>query len=234
MLPHQQILEFLPDYALGTLNNDNAVAVSEHVAGCTTCRAKLQLWQATVDDLALAALPVAVPDSLHQRLMQQVAPIKAQPASTRLGRLNWLRHTAPVWGAVAVLLLAGLFASNLSLRRQVIQLEHNPAPMTTIPMRSDEATSTASGVIVVSADGEYGTLVVQDLPQLSADKAYQLWLIKNGQLTSGGTFIVDEHGYTSLEIESPLDLDQYDAFNITIELTSGSSQPTGPKILNSP
>jgi anti-sigma factor RsiW len=234
MISHEQILEALSDYALDSLDDDSAVAISEHIAGCPVCRAELQVWQATVDELALAAPPVATPNSLHQRLMHDIAPGKDQPAAGRPDWLNWLRRTAPVWGAVAVLLLVGLFARNLILRQQVTQFEDNAAPMATISMFGNEAANAASGVIVVSADGEYGTLVVQHLPELPADKAYQLWLIQNGQRTSGGTFTVDEHGYTAKEIESPLDLDQYDAFDITIEPSGGSPGPTGPKILGSP
>jgi anti-sigma-K factor RskA len=234
MLTHEQILEILPDYALGSLDTDSAVAVSEHVAGCATCRAELQAWQATVGQLALAAPPVAPPDGLHRQLMQRVAPVNVRASATQPGRLAWLHSTAPVWGAVVVLLLVGLVAVNLNLSRQVTQFELSAPPMAVIPLTSEAADSAASGLVVVSADGEYGTLVVQDLPQLPADKAYQLWLIQNGQRTSGAVFTVDEHGYVALEIESPLPLDQYDAFGITLEPVGGSPGPTGSKILGSP
>lgn len=234
MLNHEQILELLPDYALGNLAGDEAVAVSEHLVSCAACRAELQQWQATVDQLALAVPLANVPADLHQRLMTRIAPAKPQPARVQLGWLAWLRRSAPVWGAVALLLLVGLFASNLNLRQQLSQYEQHTAPMAAIPMLGEDPADPASGVVVVSADGEYGTLVVQHLPELPAEQVYQLWLIQNGQRTDGGTFTVDEHGYTAMEIAAPQDLALYDAFGVTIEPVGGSSGPTGPKVLGSP
>lgn len=234
MLNHEQVLEILPDYALDNLTEDDAVAVSEHLVGCAVCRAELQIWQNTVDQLALAVPVAAVPDDLHRRLMARIASPKPQPATVQQNWLTWLRRSAPAWGAVAVLLLVGLFASNLSLRQQLTQHEQNVAPMAAIPMVCDDPADPASGVVVVSADGEYGTLVVQHLPELSTEQVYQLWLIQNGQRTDGGTFSVDEHGYTAVEIEAPQDLALYDAFGVTIEPTGGSPGPTGPKVLGSP
>ncbi len=237
MLNHEHVIDNLPEYALGSLDDDLTVAMSEHIAGCAACRQELQLWQAVTDQLALAAPSLAPPAALEQTLMRQIAPPGRPPAATPSTPFwaGWLRRSAPVWGAVALLLLVGLFISNLNLRQQlVLQAEHNAAPMAAIPMYSTSATDAASGVVVISADGEYGTLVVQHMPELSARQVYQLWLIENGQRTDGGTFVVDEHGYTAMEIEAPQDLALYDAFGITIEPTGGSPGPTGPKVLGSP
>jgi anti-sigma-K factor RskA len=231
-LNHDQIFETLPDFALGSLDDDSATTISEHVAGCPACRDELQLWQITVDQLALAIPPQAPPADLHQRLMQRVAPPQAPPP-VQPTWLAWLRRNPPVWAAAMILLVGGLLVSNLNLRRQLAQYQQTSAPMIAIPMLSAQPATAASGVVVVSADGEYGTLVVQHLPELPAEKVYQLWLIQNGQRASGGIFTVDEHGYTALEIESPQHLNQYDAFGVTIEPAGGSSGPTGPKVLGS-
>ncbi|GAB4442304.1 MAG: anti-sigma factor [Anaerolineae bacterium] len=234
MLNHLETSENLPEYALGSLNDDLAVAVSEHVAGCAACRSELLLWQAVADQLALAAPPGDPPPALEQRLMRQIAPPIRAAAPKRSDWLAWLRRTSPLWAAAAMLLLAVLGVNNLNLRQQVLEHQQHTAPMAAIPMYGASAEDPASGVVVVSADGEYGTLVVQHLPELPDHQVYQLWLIENGQRTNGGTFKVDEHGYTALEIESPQDLVLYDAFGVTVEPAGGSPGPTGPKVLGSP
>ena len=86
-------------------------------------------------------------------------------------------------------------------------------------------------MIVMSLDGEYGTLVVDHLPNLEAERQYQLWLVRDGIRTSGGIFSVSEEGYASLIVSSPDPLDSYQAFGITIEPSGGSPGPTGERVL---
>ena len=90
---------------------------------------------------------------------------------------------------------------------------------------------TARGKIVVSTDGKYGTLVVENLEALDPSEQYQLWLIKDGKRTSGGVFSVDEKGYAAVVIDAPLPLVEYSSFGITIEPAGGSPGPTGPKVM---
>jgi anti-sigma-K factor RskA len=84
---------------------------------------------------------------------------------------------------------------------------------------------------VVSLDGEHGTLVVDGLAALGEEQQYQLWLIQDGQRTSGGVFSVSEEGYGSLWISSPEPLSSYSTFGITIEPAGGSPGPSGDKVL---
>jgi anti-sigma-K factor RskA len=73
--------------------------------------------------------------------------------------------------------------------------------------------------------------VVDHLGALSPEQQYQLWLIQDGKRTSGGVFSVSSEGYASLVIASPLPLDAYSAFGVTIEPQGGSPAPTGEKVL---
>ena len=67
---------------------------------------------------------------------------------------------------------------------------------------------------------------MDQLPQLGPEQQYQLWLIQDGQRTSGSVFSVDEDGYRRIKIESPLPLQDYESFGITIEPAGGvSSRP---------
>jgi anti-sigma-K factor RskA len=106
-----------------------------------------------------------------------------------------------------------------------------PGVLRTINLTGTEAAPEATGLLVVSLDGEHGTLVVDGLAPLGQEQQYQLWLIQDGQRTSGGVFSVSEEGYGSLWISSPEPLSSYGAFGITIEPAGGSPGPTGDKVL---
>ncbi len=86
-------------------------------------------------------------------------------------------------------------------------------------------------MLVISRDGDHGTLVVDGLSALDPAQQYQLWLIRNGKRTSGGVFSVDQQGYGSLWVKSQAPLISYTSFGITIEPAGGSPGPTGKKVL---
>jgi anti-sigma-K factor RskA len=103
--------------------------------------------------------------------------------------------------------------------------------MRTVALNGTEVVPNASGLIVISLDGEHGTLVVDGLPPLDGSHQYQLWLIDDGQRQSGGVFSVDQEGYGALWVSSPEPLSDYSAVGITIEPAGGSPGPTGDKVM---
>jgi anti-sigma-K factor RskA len=159
---------------------------------------------------------------------------RVQTPSPAPARMPWwqrfadlVRRTAPVWGTVAAVLVLVLAVSNLWLLNQAEQAK----AMRTIALRGTEDAPDAIGTIIVSVDGDHGAIVVDSLDPLDAEHQYQVWLIKNGQRTSGGVFSVDEDGYGVLWLSSPQSLASYDAVGITIEPAGGSPGPTGIKVL---
>jgi anti-sigma-K factor RskA len=132
---------------------------------------------------------------------------------------------------VVVLVLA---VSNLVLWQQVQQLHpaSQAARFTTIALAGTNVDPQAQGLIVMSNNGKYGTLVVENLPALDVNHQYQLWLIQNGQRTNGGTFSVPQNGYTSMWIDTEQPLSSFTSFGITIEPVGGSPEPTGESVLS--
>lgn len=230
MTTHQDIENLIPAYALNCLDEDEALLLAEHLAACPACRDEMLAYQRTVNQLALAAPPTEPSPQLQQRLARRIRPANA--ATSRQAARSWwqtvlagFKQSAPVWGAVAVVLLIGLGLAN------VWPVTPASQPMRVVSLAPTQAAPTASGVMVVSSDGEYGAVIVENLPHLPSDQQYQLWLIDDGQRTSGAIFSVDEHGYRAVQVESPRYLIDYDGFGITIEPAGGSPGPTGPKVL---
>jgi anti-sigma-K factor RskA len=134
----------------------------------------------------------------------------------------------PVWRPLSLLLILVLVASNALLWQR---LNRMPATFATINLSGTAVAPQATGLIVISSDGQHGTLVVQQLPALPAAQAYQLWLRKDGQRISGGVFSVTDDGYRSLWVGAPDPLGSYQEFGVTIEPAGGSHDPTGAKVL---
>ena len=238
MVLEEHVTDLLPAFALGCLDEDEARLVTAHLAACPVCSVELRSYQAVSEALPLAVPMAEPPPILKQRLMAQIQQASAIPSQPQPGwwqRFNQgLRRTSPAWGLAGLVLVAALLASNLLLLQQVNRLTAaTPPPVTgqIVAMQHTDAAPDATGLIALSKDGEYGTLMVDHLPPLGKDQQYQLWLVKDGKRTSGGVFSVNWDGYGSLWVNSPERLADYTAFGITIEPTGGSPGPTGAKVL---
>lgn len=247
MAEETHVLEQLPAHALGVLEAVEASQVDAHLLGCTICRAELRSWQAATVDLALAAPPAAPPADLKDRLMERVSTLGATAPAGSAGRARpagagrpspgpWWQRLLPAWSLASLLLIVALGAFSLAQWQRLNRLETVTAPggMRAVALAGTEAEPLATGFVLIGADGRNGAMVVDRLPPLGEDREYQVWLIRNGERTSGAVFATDEDGYRGLRLEAPLSLFEYDEVGVTIEPAGGSPQPTGPRVLGGP
>lgn len=230
------VLDLLPAYTIGSLEADERNRVEEHLLSCWICRDESRAFQTVADELSLA-VPVAEPSSdLKDRLMQRVRSTRpkdqergAQPVSTR----PFWERLLPAWGLASLFLIVGLAASSFILWQRVNNLQVATAPggMRAVPLSATDAAPSATGFVLMSADGEDGALIVDGLPPLGESQQYQLWLVRDGQRTSGAVFSTDEKSYGGTRIRAPRSLLEYSAVGITIEPAGGSTQPTGEQVL---
>jgi anti-sigma-K factor RskA len=228
------VLDLLPAYAIGGLDADEARIVEEHLLSCWICRAESAVFQDVVGQLSLA-LPAAVPPpDLKDRLLQRVQTARPQqPIPVARSARSWLERLLPVWGLASFALIILLAVFSLALWQRLNHLEFltSPGGMRAVPLSSPDAASRATGFIVISADGDEGAIVVDGLPPLGESLQYQVWLIRDGQRTSGAVFSTDEKSYGGTRIKVSGSLLEYSAVGITIEPFGGSPQPTGEKVL---
>jgi anti-sigma-K factor RskA len=231
------VSEMIPAYALDILDPSETRLVAEHLQTCTRCQDELRAYRQVVDDLPLAMAETEPPRHLKEGIMGQVRKPKAVSESQI--QTGWwenlkerLVFRTPAWGLVSLALILVLGASNLFLWSRLNRIEQTTSTtLASVPLTSSESIPMATGMLVISQDGEHGTLIVDGLPVLDPSQQYQLWLIKDGQRTSGGVFSVDAEGYGSLWIESPRPLVSYQGVGITIEPAGGSPGPTGDRVL---
>jgi anti-sigma-K factor RskA len=231
------VLDLLPAYVLGGLDAEEASRVEEHLSSCLICRDESNAFQTAADQLSFAA-PEAVPSSdLKDRLMQRVQATRPQPRTpAQIPSRSWLERLLPVWSLASLFLIFVLAGFNLFLWQRLNRLEviTSPGGMRAVSLHAQDAASRATGFVLISADGDSGALVVDGLPPLGESQQYQLWLIRDGERTSGAVFSTDERSYGGTRIRAPSSLLAYSAVEITIEPSGGSSQPTGDDVLGGP
>jgi anti-sigma-K factor RskA len=227
MQDHQDLLDNIPAYALGTLDPIDAEMLASHIASCSECQAELRLYQQTADHIGLGVADHAPSAGLKDRLFSQITQEPAaekEPAKWK----QWFSQR-PAFALVSVGLVLVLAVSNLLLWNQVRGFRN--LAFKVVQLSATEVLPDAAGMIVISGDGRYGTLVASNLTQLPDDQQYQLWLIQDGERTSGGVFSVSRGGYAALRVSSQQPLDSFTAVGITIEPYGGSPGPTGDKVL---
>ncbi|HET6443215.1 MAG TPA: anti-sigma factor [candidate division Zixibacteria bacterium] len=240
----QHIFEIIPAYALGSLDVGETEVASRHLAVCETCRAELVAYEEVVDALPLAASEFEPSPVLKERLMQRVSSASAsdkggvEPVASPESGSSWWQRVAealrilingPSWRPVALVFAVVLVVSNVLIWQQTNKPD--PNSWRRIGLTGTVVAPDATGIIYISADGRNGTLIVDRLPQLGSENEYQLWLIEDGERSSGAIFSVDEDGYRGIQIESVEPLENFDSFGITIEPAGGSPGPTGERVL---
>lgn len=234
MPDNAHVFDQLPAFALGSLDHDEVAQVEQHLSSCLICRDELKGFQDAVGQLSFAA-PLAAPSpALKERLMQRVQATKPQPNSPdAIPARPWFERLLPAWGLASLVLILALGAMNLLLWQRFNHIEFltSSAGMRAVPLSPSDASSPATGFVLVSADGSDGALIVDGLPQLDESQQYQLWLFRNGERTSGAVFSTDENAYGGTRIRAPESLLEYSAVGITVEPAGGSAQPTGRQVL---
>ena len=96
---HDRIDELLAGYALRSLTGEDAAEadrlLSQHVPDCARCRETLLALSDTVADLALAAEPIAPPETLLPRLHRELEPRGSAPRGRAAGRRRGRRRRGP-------------------------------------------------------------------------------------------------------------------------------------------
>jgi anti-sigma-K factor RskA len=237
--PHR---DNLAAYALGALDADDIPALESHLAGCQDCWTELADYQSVTMGL-LQSLPSQMPPSgLRRRLISKL-PSHRKQVPVRFAQFS-LKQVATV---LVVLVLLGLnFNSSMQIRalqqQQLVLAQQLSTGQAAIAMLAYPGTQALpvnadvqklTGSMLVDKDMDSAVLVLWGLPQIEAGKTYQIWLIdESGKRISAGLFDpVNEQGYTTVSIQSPVPIGQFVGLGVTIEPRGGSEGPTGPRVL---
>lgn len=223
--------EYLPAFALGCLEHEEADEVRNHLLTCMSCRADLSSLEEVSSLLAYAAPQVHPSPALKHKLLIPHDSLTGYAWFERL--LNHFPRLVPAASLMAVILTVIFGASNLILWHQTKtpELFEEFAEYPFVLLKGTEVMPGAEGRLIADLNSKQGLLLVDSLSPLKNTSQYQLWLIRNGERTSGAVFSVNGHGMACVLVSSKRPLTDYDSFGITIEPYGGSSGPSGKKVL---
>jgi anti-sigma-K factor RskA len=96
-----------------------------------------------------------------------------------------------------------------------------------VQLVSTEDSSAVEATVLYNPTGDLGLLFSDQFPELSPDRAYQLWLLRGEQSpVSAGLFQVDDQGHSVLVFRPSEPIESYDAIAVSTEPASGSEAPT--------
>jgi anti-sigma-K factor RskA len=247
---HEALAELAAVHALGALEGEDLARFRAHLeTGCPECSRALGDWRAALVLLA-QDLREPPPRRLRSAIMARIAPHPGRPPTRArfwIG-LRWAASVAVAAGLLAVIASAfvavryeartGQLAREIATLHERMRQEdllgrllRDPATRV-VPLAGLEVSPGAQGRIVWH-ERQGGVLFATNLPPVPRDKAYELWIITEGQPLPAGVFNVDVGGHGRLTVAPLPEGLQADRFAVTLEPSAGVAAPTGPMYLAS-
>ena len=260
---HEQFAEDLALYALGSLQGDELAALETHLAGCSSCRLELDQLRGDMALMALPAAGPRPPVRAKERLMKAIAQEPRQDlrsvGQAAPARPSWWRTATLAVISAAALVILLLVRQDTNLIHQAQGLAQQVASMQSDSLEQQSELTRAREIVstLISPDAQRITLVASktppqpqgkaiyvrdrssliflasNLPQLPAEKIYELWLIPtSGPPVAAGLFKPDAHGSATV-VNPPLP-SGVDAktFVVTLEPEAGSHDaPRGSAVI---
>jgi anti-sigma-K factor RskA len=258
MKDHAQFADDLALYAMGALDDQACPELQAHLGTCGECRRELEALRADMALLALSATGPQPPQRSRQRLMEALA---AKSLEVQAGRpvsapvRQWPRWLfwAPLAACVVLIVHTGFLMNahhqdRIAYDTVVTELQaerkDNARAQEILAMLKDPKAQQLTLVakktppqpqvkIIYVQDKGHVLLIANNVSELPADKAYQLWLLpaKGGDPMSAGTFKTDWRGHgMKLHYMQTAGIDAK-GFAVTIEPEAGSETPTMPIVL---
>ncbi|MEP7199063.1 MAG: anti-sigma factor [Chloroflexota bacterium] len=237
-MTHEELLELIPLAAIDALSAAERAAVRAHVATCSSCADRLAEY-ARVAAALLASAPTAIPPPSVEANLR--ARIQAASIPTRSTQGFWRRWFAwPRWAlataAVAALALVAFGVWMVAAPRaettdaELASVLQTPG-VVKVPIKGTDRAPEAMGQVVITPDASAGYLVVSHLAVLPSQQTYQVWLTRNGERDSGGTFSVNANGWAAFRLKAPRPFNSYQEIGVSVEPAGGSAWPTTNRVI---
>ncbi|HEX9313528.1 MAG TPA: anti-sigma factor [Actinomycetota bacterium] len=229
---HEAIVELLAGHVLHALDEGEAARAEDllasHVPSCPECSATLESFGAVAGDLGLVAGSRRPPRLLGLRIRRETSSRKLSV---------WLGRSA---GVAAVLLVGAVLLWNVHLSGRVNRAEERQARTTEVlytvshpesrivPFSAERSELESGAMTAAFLPGRHFLYLYGSLPDPAPGHVYQLWLSREGQFRTAGTFL-PEAGLVLLRLA--VNPASYDGVLITEEPASGSQEPSDRRVV---
>lgn len=226
----------LIDYFNRTLTEDEMIQFENHLIECPSCQEELMEWEMLTEYLPYESEAIEVPTDLKARIFASLPDI---PEQEKVEPTPIKEKSRRRMGPVTSVLAAGLFASLVanaflfSETQKEPEIAQSEIQLIGQSILAPQEGTSASAVAMLIADGNQNILLLdaKDLPTLSKDELYQVWVIEGDQPYPAGIVQPNETGTGT--VSHPLtDLSgTWDTVAITVEKEPNLSAPEGQIIL---
>jgi anti-sigma-K factor RskA len=233
MTEHEYVEERIALHSLGGTEPEEIERIEAHLAGCRACREEAEAERALVSLIAQSVRRQSPRDDVRARVMQRIGT-RAAPRERPARRLR------PTWAlaalnAVVILALIGwnlyLNAQMNSLRREVSKQEHYMSVLLSsarqeIVLTAQDNDPGKRARVYVDPETDWMVIIIDHLPPIGPDQAYQLWLITEAGPQPSILIDVNERGWGMTTLKVPEAQANFDAVGVSVEPAGGSEQPT--------
>ncbi|MBP1992954.1 anti-sigma factor [Paenibacillus eucommiae] len=247
--------EQLEMYAVDGLNAEERAEFEQHLIECQNCVDSLAELASLVDLLPLSSEPVEVPSGMKERILGHILQHTAtegsnvepdvqsvgnpESATTRAQSAGPGKFRPWIYsGLAAAVIVLGIY--NFNLQKDVKDLKTELASINepvqgvkvnkAVTLSSATADIVAKGLatIVIDSKGTHLLVQAEKLPELKGTEAYQVWLVKDGNVVNAGTFMTHNGSGGLYYTFDPSD---YDQIAITLEPDAHGETPRGTAVL---
>ena len=235
-MSHAEMEDLYELYVLDLLDEESSAEIRQHLGtDCEVCAARVNDAVKLTAALGSLAPSVPPPPAVRKRIIR----LAGKPSSSS----QWIYSFAAA--AVIAVLFFGWGYQQLSARRTLAAetsdlLRERDALRSAVAILSQSDTRTVKfganqsaphGRVFVSGSGGV-VFVGSQLPVLSADRAFELWLIPaKGNPVPAGVFKTNASGVSVNVLPQPVNTAGIAALAVSVEPGSGSPQPTTKPIL---
>ena len=233
-------------YLLGALTEFEEGAFLRHVEECPVCSDEVARLRPAVDALPRAAAPVNPPPELKASIMK-IVEAEARERSGGRERARRPRPFAALRRALAAagepfgamrpsvalvsasfLLLVGVLTGYAAT--QVSSDDGGSEPLAAKVDKRRMPSATGSLTVSGGETRKSGILRVHGMPTLANDSTYQVWVKRDGEISSASLFSVGHDGDGAAAVSK--NLDGADAVLVTREPAGGARAPSEEPVLS--
>jgi anti-sigma-K factor RskA len=217
-------------YVRGFLEASESAIFEQHLQADAELRAFVDQLDAAAAAIAHCAPARSLPPELRDKILGQ---IQGKKILVLLRRGSWI-----AWAIAGVLALtcAYLLAGRSQLQKRIAHLEQQDilSQVQIVALRSQSVGApAASAVVVWDEKRQRGVLKIAQIPQETADRDYQLWMVdpRYRNEVSAGVFHVAATGALTVMFQPIRPVREAKQFSVTLERKGGVTKVEGPIVL---
>ncbi|MBM7604274.1 hypothetical protein JOC75_002247 [Metabacillus crassostreae] len=238
----------LIDYFNSTLTDEEMALFELHLQTCAECQLELEELTSLTEDLPYLSEAVDVPKDMKARIFDEIfqeekedvpqhneSGITQQIGMTQPNKRKIPRFVLPSLAAALILsLITNAYLYNENKENQQTQsgiTEIKPSSQVTL-LPVDESNEAVAIVSLLTTNNEESLLLqASNLPMLSDEEVYQVWVIEGEQPYPAGAFEPNESGQGTLSYSLKELEGNWDTVAITVEKEENLPLPEGKVVL---